>query len=155
LPALALMAHYDSVPGAPGGSDDGAGVATALEVVRALKARGQPVRDVVVVLTDGEEAGLLGARGFFAHDPLAPRLGFVLNLEARGSGGRVLMFETGRGDASEVALLRRNAVRPLAGSLFGAVYSRLPNDTDFSIARQAGAAGLNYAFTGRAFDYHS
>jgi hypothetical protein len=155
LPALALMAHYDSVPGAPGAADDGAGVSGALETVRAIRARGVPARDVAVILTDGEEAGLLGARGFFREDPLARRLGFVLNLEARGSGGRALMFQTGRDDAGAVALFRRTAVRPLAGSLFGAVYARLPNDTDFSIARTAGLPGFNYAFTGGAFDYHS
>jgi hypothetical protein len=152
LPPLALMAHYDSVPGAPGAADDGAGLATALEVVRALEARGTPARDVVVILTDGEEANLIGARGFFAHDPLAGRIGFVLNFEARGSGGRALMFETGPQDGAAVRLFRRVAVRPLAGSLFGVVYSRLPNDTDFSIARRP---GFNWAFAGGAFDYHS
>ena len=39
-PAVALMAHYDSVPGSPGAADDAAGVAAALEIARALKARG-------------------------------------------------------------------------------------------------------------------
>jgi hypothetical protein len=155
LPALALMAHFDSVPSAPGAADDGAGVATALEVARAIRARGVPARDVAVILTDGEEAGLMGARGFFAHDPLARRLGLILNLESRGSGGRTLMFETGRDDGGAIALFRRTATRPLAGSLFSAIYARLPNDTDFSIAHQAGFAGFNYAFTGRSFDYHS
>jgi hypothetical protein len=155
LPPLALMAHYDSVPGAPGAADNAAGVATALEIVRAIEARGAPARDVVVILTDGEEEGLLGARGVFAHDPLAQRLGFVINFDARGSGGRALMFETGRQDRAAVEVFRRTAVRPVAGSLFGEVYARLPNDTDFSIARQAGKAGLNWAFAGRAFDYHS
>ena len=154
-PPLAIMAHYDSVPGAPGAADDAAGVAAALEVVRALKAQGTPARDVALVITDGEEAGLLGARGFFAHEPLAPRLGFVLNLEARGSGGRVQMFQTGPENGGAIALFRRTAVRPSAGSLFGEVYARLPNDTDFTLARQAGLAGFNYAFAGRAFDYHS
>lgn len=154
-PALALMAHYDSAPGAPGAADDGAGVAAALEVVRALKAQGPPARDVALILTDGEEAGLLGARGFFAGDPLAARLGFVLNLEARGSGGRVQMFQTGPENGAAIALFRRTAERPSAGSLFGEVYARLPNDTDFSLARAAGLPGFNYAFTGRAFDYHA
>jgi hypothetical protein len=155
LPPLALMAHYDSVPGAPGAADDGAGVAAALETVRAIRARGVPARDVAVILTDGEEAGLLGARGFFAGDPLAKKLGFVLNLEARGSGGRALMFETGRDDGAAIGLFRASAVRPLAGSLFGAVYARLPNDTDFSIARRAGGTGFNYAIVGQVFDYHA
>src|SRR6202008_1092528 len=53
LPALALMAHYDSVPGAPGAADDGAGVSAALEIVRAIRAQGAPARDVAVILTDG------------------------------------------------------------------------------------------------------
>ena len=154
-PPVALMAHYDSVPGAPGAADDGAGVSAALEVVRAIAARGPPARDVAVILTDGEEAGLLGAQGFFARDPLARRLGMALNLEARGSGGRALMFETGPQDGAAMDVFRRAAVRPLTGSLFGAVYAWLPNDTDFTIARRAGLGGYNWAFTGRAFDYHS
>ncbi|MFX9054231.1 M20/M25/M40 family metallo-hydrolase, partial [Acinetobacter baumannii] len=66
LPAIALMAHSDSVPGSPGAADDAAGVSAVLEVVRALKAAGPHRRDVVVIITDGEEAGLLGARAFFA-----------------------------------------------------------------------------------------
>ncbi|CAN7224753.1 M20/M25/M40 family metallo-hydrolase [Phenylobacterium sp. LjRoot219] len=154
-PALAVMAHYDSVPGAPGAADDGAGVATALEIIRALRAQGVPARDVALILTDGEEAGLLGARGFFAGDPLARRLGFVLNLEARGSGGRVQMFQTGHANGAAIGVFVKTAVRPSAGSLFGEVYARLPNDTDFTLARAAGLGGFNYAFTGRAFDYHS
>jgi hypothetical protein len=154
-PALALMAHYDSVPGAPGAADDGAGVAAVLETVRAIRAQGVPARDVAVILSDGEEAGLLGARGLFAGDPLVRRLGFVLNLEARGSGGRVQMFETGRDNGAAIRLFASSARRPSAGSLFGEVYARLPNDTDFTLARRAGIAGFNYAFTGHAFDYHS
>ncbi|MDB5445324.1 MAG: peptidase, partial [Phenylobacterium sp.] len=154
-PAVALMAHYDSRPAAPGAADDGAGVATALEVVRAIRARGTPARDVVVILTDGEEACLCGAREVFAHDPVVGRLGLVLNLEARGSAGRALMFQTGPDDGAAIALFRAHAVRPTTGSLFGAVYARLPNDTDFSISRAAGVGGFNYAFTGGAFDYHA
>lgn len=154
-PVLALMAHYDSVPGAPGAADDAAGVAAALEIIRALKAQGAPPRDVALILTDGEELGLLGARGFFAGDPLAKRLGFVLNLEARGSGGRVQMFQAGPENGAAIDLFRRTAERPSAGSLFGEVYARLPNDTDFTLSRAAGLAGFNYAFTGRAFDYHA
>src|SRR5206468_3051258 len=62
---------------------------------------------------------------------------------------------TGRDNGAAIDLFRRTAVRPSAGSLFGEVYARLPNDTDFTLARQAGVAGFNYAFTGHAFDYHS
>jgi hypothetical protein len=154
-PAVALMAHYDSRPGAPGAADDGAGVATALETIRAIAARGPPTRDVVLILTDGEEAGLLGAREVFADDPIVRRIGLVLNLDARGSGGRVLMYETGPDDGEAIGFFREFAVRPLAGSIFSVIYATLPSDTDFSVARRAGLQGFNYAFTGQAFDYHA
>ncbi len=53
---LFLTAHHDSVETGPGAADDAAGVAAVLEAVRALTA-GPPLRnDVVVVLTDAEEA---------------------------------------------------------------------------------------------------
>ncbi len=40
--AIVLLAHYDSGPAGPGAADDGSGVASVLETVRALKARGFP-----------------------------------------------------------------------------------------------------------------
>jgi hypothetical protein len=154
-PAVALMAHYDSVPASPGAADDAAGVASALEIVRALKARGTPARDVIVLLTDGEEAGLLGADAFFNRDPMARRIGFIFNMEARGAAGRVQMFQTGEGNGAAISLLRQTAPDPRASSLTGYIYSHMPNDTDFTVSRKAGIAGLNYAFLGRQFEYHS
>jgi hypothetical protein len=155
LPALALMAHYDSVPGSPGAADDITGVASALEIVRAIKAEGVAARDVMLVITDGEEAGLLGAHAFFRDDPLARRVGFVLNMESRGGGGRAAMFETGDGDGAAIALYRRTARGPNADSLLAFAYRLMPNDTDFTVARAHGLPGFNYAFIGRQFDYHS
>ena len=155
LPALALMAHYDSVPASPGASDDAAGVASALEVIRAIRARGVPERDVMLLITDGEEAGLLGADAFFRADPTAKRVGFVINMEARGSAGRVQMFQTGPDNDGAVRLMTSTARRPTASSLTGFIYQRMPNDTDFTVSRRAGLPGLNYAFVGHQFDYHS
>lgn len=154
-PALALMAHYDSVPASPGAGDDAAGVAAILEIVRAIQARGTPARDVVVLLTDGEEIGLLGARAFFESHPLASRIGFVINLEARGSAGRATMFQTGAHNGPTIDLFAGAAAGSPSNSLTVFAYEQMPNDTDFSVPRDAGLAGLNYAFTGRQFDYHS
>ncbi|WP_312162324.1 M20/M25/M40 family metallo-hydrolase [Phenylobacterium sp.] len=154
-PAVALMAHYDSVPGSPGAADDAAGTAAALEIVRAIKARGQPARDVIVLLTDGEESGLLGAQAFFDQHPLAGRIGFLLNMEARGGGGRAQMFQTGAGNAGTIDLFRKSAVAPVASSLTVFLYEHMPNDTDFSVSKAKGVAGLNYAFIGSQFDYHA
>ncbi|MEI9889381.1 MAG: M20/M25/M40 family metallo-hydrolase [Caulobacteraceae bacterium] len=70
-PALLLMAHTDSVPEGPGAADNGAGVAAVLETVRALAAAARQ-RDVMVLLTDGEELGMQGAAAFFSADPARP-----------------------------------------------------------------------------------
>ena len=154
-PALAFMAHHDSVHGSPGAADDTAGVASALEMIRAIKTKGVPDRDVMLVITDGEEAGLLGARAFFEDSPLAAHVGYIINMETRGGGGRVQMFETADQDGGDIALYRRTAVMPQSNALTVFVYQHLPNDTDFTIAKQHGKVGLNYAFIGRQFDYHS
>jgi len=154
-PALALMAHYDSVAGSPGAADDAAGVASALEIVRAIKAEGVPARDVLVLLTDGEEARLLGAQVFFDESPLAAHVGYVINMEARGGGGRAVMFETGPDNGEDIALYRRTARQPDSNSLAVFVYKHMPNHTDFTVAQQHGKVGLNFAFIGRPFDYHS
>ncbi|MFM8819769.1 MAG: M20/M25/M40 family metallo-hydrolase [Phenylobacterium sp.] len=154
-PALALVAHYDSVPNSPGAADDAAGVATVLEVARMLRTGPVPSRDVIFLLTDGEEAGLLGAQAFFERDPLARRIGFLINMEARGGGGRVQMFQTGKHNSGTIRLLQEAAQSPTSSSLAVLLYSAMPNDTDFTVSRAAGVAGMNFAFIGRQFDYHA
>ena len=103
--AVMLVAHYDSVPTGPGASDDGSAVAALLETARALKS-GPPLKnDVLLLFTDGEEAGLLGASAFVEH-PWASQVALALNFEARGSGGPVLMFETSRDNFYLIKTLR-------------------------------------------------
>lgn len=159
LPAVALMAHYDTVPMSAGAADDSAGVAAILETVRALRARGPSDRTLVVLFTDAEEIGLDGARIFWGGHPLRDRIGAVVNLEARGGGGRAMMFETGRGNAETIALFGRAGVRAdggvTANSLAGFVYERMPNGTDFTIPKDRGVQGLNLAFIGRPEQYHA
>lgn len=154
LPAILLMAHYDTVPRSPGAADDTAGVASALEIVANLKAAGPRLRDVIVLFTDGEEAGLLGSNAFFTNDPLAKRVGIVINLEARGGGGRTVMFETSD-KAGGLVEAYRKAPLPSANSLTAFVYRHMPNGTDLTNALRRGYAGLNFAFIGDEFDYHT
>lgn len=155
LPAVMLMAHYDSVFGSPAAADDSAGVASVLETARAVQASGRPRRDLMVVITDGEEMGLDGSRAFFAHDPRARRAGVIINLETRGGGGRASMFETGDGNGAMMRLFARAVRHPDATSLSVFIYKHLPNDTDLTIAKAHGFAGFNFAFIGRPSEYHS
>lgn len=159
LPAVALMAHYDTVPHSPGAADDTTGVAAVLESVRAIRVRGPTERTLVVLLTDGEELDLDGARVFWGGHPLRDHIGAVVNLEARGGGGRAMMFETGRGNAQTVALFGRAGVRATGGvtsnSLAVFVYETMPNGTDFTIPKARGVQGLNFAFIGRPEQYHA
>lgn len=154
LPAVLLMAHYDTVPHSPGAADDGLGVAVMLEISRALQSDARQ-RDVVFLFTDAEEAGLLGARAFFASHPLSSRIGTVVNLEARGSSGRAVLFETGPGNAALLGTFAKLAPQPLGNSLTGFVYRYMPNGTDFTVPAQKGIPGLNFAIIGSQIDYHA
>lgn len=152
--ALLLAVHYDSVPTGPGAADDGAAVAAMLETMRALRAAGGVRNDVVFLFTDAEELGLLGAQEWVERNGV-DGVGAVLNWEARGSGGPVWMFETGGGNHPLVRAFAAGGAHPVANSLTDEVYRRLPNDTDFTVFRKAGATGLNFAFIERVHDYHS
>ncbi|NNU27298.1 M28 family peptidase [Isoptericola sediminis] len=154
---LFLMAHYDSAEVSFGGNDDGAGVATILETVRAL-GEGPALRnDVVVVLTDAEEACLCGAEAFVDADPRAADGGVVLNLEARGTSGPAIMFETSPGNAALVDAYAE-VPYPVGSSLAVEVYRILPNDTDFSPFLddpEGRFTGLNAAYIDGSAAYHS
>ncbi|MGW5667647.1 M28 family peptidase [Micromonospora sp. NPDC003776] len=150
-----LVAHYDSVQSGPGGNDDAAGTASILEVARALTAGPRPRNDIVLVLTDAEEACLCGASGFAADHPLARDGGVVLNLEARGSTGPVIMFETSRNNAKLVDVFGRAAPHPVGTSFAVEIYRALPNDTDFTAFLDHGFVGLNSAYIDGGAVYHT
>jgi hypothetical protein len=153
--AVMLSAHYDSVPAGPGDSDDGVGVASVLEIARALKAMPPPQHSIIFLVDDGEEAGLLGARAFVDSDPWAKQVRADVNLDNRGTSGSTLMFETGAANDWAVRLYSRQPVRHLTSSLFYSIYRLLPNDTDFSVFKNAGYQGLNFAFVGGVALYHT
>jgi Peptidase family M28 len=154
--AVILMAHYDSVPAGPGAADDQSGVATILETVRALQARGMPTKHpVIALITDGEEAGLLGAAAFLDNPAFKARVGAVINVEARGNQGPSLLFQTSPGDGPLIDLYARNVPEFATSSLFAVIYKLLPNDTDLTVFLDQGFTGFNFAFTGNVAHYHT
>jgi len=154
--SVLLMAHYDSVPAGPGAGDDMTGVAALLEIARVLRT-GPPLRHgVLLLIDDGEEAGLLGASAFTERSPAMQEVGALVNLEARGSSGPSLMFETSGPDAWAVSRFAARVSRPFTSSLFPTVYQFLPNDTDLTVFKGRGElSGLNFAFIGEPSRYHT
>ncbi|HET6977260.1 MAG TPA: M28 family metallopeptidase [Pyrinomonadaceae bacterium] len=154
--AVLLMSHYDSVPTAFGASDDAAGVASMLETLRALRASSTPLsNDVIFLFTDGEENGLLGAHAFVDEHQWAKDVGLVLNFEARGNSGPSIMFETSDENGWLIREFAKATPHPMANSLAYEVYKRLPNDTDFTVVKQAGLPGLNFAYIEGSSHYHT
>jgi len=153
--AVVLVAHYDSVAAGPGAGDDGAGVAALLEVARDLRSGPTLRNDIVFLFTDGEEAGLLGAAAFVAEHPWFKDARVVVNFEARGNAGESQLFETSPGNGHLVELFANAAPHRAGSSLTYEIYKHMPNDTDMTLFKKAGIAGLNFAFIGHWEAYHS
>lgn len=152
--SLLLASHYDSVPAGPGASDDGHAVAASIEIARILKDAPTRHRDVWILIGDGEEMGLLGAEAF-SREPEYAGVERVINLEARGTTGNGELFETHDGNESVIDALKGVLPHPNASSINYEVYTRLPNNTDFSVFKRDGREGVNYAFIGGVARYHT
>jgi hypothetical protein len=154
--AIVLLAHYDSVPAGPGAADDESGVATVIEIARALIARKSAYNHpMMAVLTDGEEADLLGAAAFL-HDPaLKARVGAVINVEARGNQGPSILFQSSPGDGPLIDLYAKNTTHYATSSLDHEIYKYLPNDTDLTLFIADGFPSYNFAYVGGVADYHT
>jgi len=152
--AVMVAAHYDSVPTSPGAADDGAAIAAILEMVRALQVSEELKNDLILLLSDGEEKGLLGAQAFVDEHPWAQDVGLVLNFEARGNKGPSVMFETTDQNGWIIKEFLEVAEQPLAYSLLYNVYKLMPNYTDMTEFRETSTSGLNFAFGMGLNAYH-
>jgi hypothetical protein len=158
--ALLLLTHYDSNPHSSlGASDAGSGVVTILEGLRAFLAKNEmPKNDLIILISDAEELGLLGAQAFVDQHSSTKDIGLVLNFEARGSGGPSYMLMETNGKNSKLLseFLATKPNFPATNSLMYSIYKKLPNDTDLTVFREdAKINGFNFAFIGDHFDYHT
>jgi len=153
--AVLIASHYDSVPAAPGAADAASGVAALVEAMRAFMTGPPPRNDVILLLTDGEELGLLGAKAFVEQHPWANDVRMAINFEARGTHGPSLMFETSAGNGAVVDAWASLVPKPAGSSLTYEIYKRLPNDTDFTELKRLKTAGLNFAFIGGVERHHT
>ncbi len=156
--AVMLAAHHDSVVDGPGAMDNAASVAALLVAARQLAESPRRARPAILLLTDGEERYLLGADLFVRESPLAERVAAIVNLDHSGRGGPLFAFELSNPNRGLLAALR--AISPSARNLraysFAAdIYRVLPFDTDFTVLRTLGAPGINLAFAGDGYAYHT
>jgi len=154
---ILFATHYDSVPSGPGVGDAGVSVAALVETARALTA-GEPLRnDVIVMLTDGEEAGLFGGRAFVDQHPWAEDVDLVFNFEGRGVSGTPVIVEMEQPTVDLVSGIL-DAAPPLVTSPLGR--RALPQDyrdrvSDFGEFRRLDIQGAHFAVVGESLYYHT
>ncbi|KAF2640634.1 putative zinc metalloprotease [Massarina eburnea CBS 473.64] len=150
-----VNAHYDSVSTGYGATDDGVGVVTVLQLLSFLTHHSNwPKRTVILLLNNGEEDYLNGARAFMRH-PISQVPHTFLNLEGAGAGGRATLF---RGTDTEVTSFYKAASHP-----FGTVISSdgfkqglIRSQTDYVVFNgQLGLRGLDVAFMEPRARYHT
>lgn len=152
--AILVDAHYDGVKDGPGASDNIAQVAAALEVMLHIKPH-TLVNDVIFLFSDGEEMSLLGTRAFMKEHPWKDSVDFVLNFDCRGTDGSLLMYETTPGDYKTISSFASKFPGLYTNSMLVEGYRTMPNDTDYTVYREKGIQGLNFAYIGSGYRYHS
>jgi Peptidase family M28 len=152
---VVLVSHYDTTFGSPGASDDKSSVAAMVETARALG--GKPLRnDIVMIFTHGEEPGLLGASSYVAeHASSGQGGGVVLNWEATGNAGPAVLFETSAGNAELIKEFGTATALPIGDSALAALYQAGNQNTDFTVFKNAGFVGLNFALMDGTAAYHN
>jgi hypothetical protein len=107
-----LGAHLDSWQGSTGATDNAAGCAVMLEVMRIFKTLNlQPKRTIRIALWSGEEQGLLGSRGWIKNN-----VGDRVTKEVKPEQGKISAYyniDNGTGKIRGVYLEGNTGVQPI------------------------------------------
>ena len=154
---VAVMGHHDTHPATHGANDNTQAVAILLETARALLSGPALRNDVLLIFTDAEEpAPRYGATTFVHEHPWFDEIGFVINLEAIGSQGASLVV--GRNGPGAWLIEQYSQAVPFPSVFsFVTTISELMggSNTDFSLFRDAGVAGLEFAYMTGSPIYHT
>ena len=160
---ILLVAHYDSAGTNPqndegfshGAADDGYGVATILEILKNIKASDKILKNgIKVLITDGEEMHLVGSRQELdSNFSVYENVSYVINLEARGSSGPVIMFQISEKN-SRVLDLYKKANFPVTSSLITDLFKE-SSRSDFFHMKKKGLDGINFTTLDKVEYYHT
>jgi hypothetical protein len=152
--AILVMAHYDSAPNGPGAADNGSGVVTLLELVRALQAGPPLQQDLIFLFTDGEEPGMLGAQAFVDQHPWFDQVSMVINLDQLRAGP--LQFREIRGGNGTWIRALTCDVRLTRPGFVSFPFDIAPSSaTDLLPFTAAGIRGVNLQTTSPATEVHT
>uniref|UniRef100_A0A1I8NNC2 FXNA-like protease n=1 Tax=Stomoxys calcitrans TaxID=35570 RepID=A0A1I8NNC2_STOCA len=155
---LLINSHYDSVPGSPGAGDAGSMIVVMLEVMRVIAKSNGPLKHPIVFLFNGaEENPLQASHAFITQHKWANNCKALINLDAAGSGGREVLFQSG---PEHPWLMRyyRKVPHPFATSMGEEIFQAgiIPSDTDFRIFRDyGGVPGFDMAYIFNGYVYHT
>ena len=98
---------------------------------------------------------MMGMKAAWANDrEIFGNVGFMINVEARGCYGPVLLFETSPGNEKIMDLYAKAADYPFTYSLTTVVYGFMPNFTDFTIVKDE-VPGMNFSTIDDVNHYHT
>ncbi|WEW55272.1 hypothetical protein PRK78_000701 [Emydomyces testavorans] len=150
-----VNAHYDSVSTGFGATDDGVGVVSILQLLKYFTFPGhEPKKGLVLLLNNGEEDFLNGARAYSQH-PLSKYTHTFLNLEGAGAGGRAALFRT---TDTEVTKFYQKSPHPFGSVLAadGFKLGLIRSETDYAVFNGVlGLRGLDVAFIEPRARYHT
>ncbi|XP_015019250.2 endoplasmic reticulum metallopeptidase 1 isoform X1 [Drosophila mojavensis] len=156
---LLVNSHFDSKPFTPSAGDAGFMIVTMLEVLRVIASTKQPIEHPIVFLFNGAEEGMMQAsHGFATQHKWAPYCKAVINLDAAGSGGREILFQSGPNNPWLVDYYKKYAKHPFATTMAEEIFQAgiIPSDTDFRHFNLYGKIpGLDLAQCFNGYVYHT
>ena len=162
---ILLCTHYDSAgakegrysqsEGSLGSADAGYALSTILETLRVIKESNVELENGIKILfTDGEECGLLGAKESVKEKEIFDGVNYVINIEARGTSGPAIMFETSQNNKAVLDLYEATD-KPYSYSITPEIYRLLPNGTDFTVFLENNLTGINISVLDGLENYHT
>ena len=153
-----FAAHHDTELDSPGAADNGIAVAALVSAARELGREPGRKRAVVLLFTDAEERGSLGADLFVRSDPATRAVTALVNFDSVGSSGRLVAYQTAGADRALLDAIRTTdfadgAPRPY--SFASDIYRVMPFSTDFTILSSLNVPAVNLGLVGGSSAYHT